>query len=307
MDIRSVRWSTTAALLTSFLIIVTGGIVRVTGSGLGCPDWPRCTDESFTSSAASTGVHGVIEFGNRVLTGVVVVAVAWVIVAVFPHRRAGGATLWRSAWGQLLVVLVNAVVGGVTVWTGLNPYVVGAHFLAAMLLLASTTISFDLAHRVGAPQAVHGSTARRGNLVLVVNAVLVAAGTLVTGAGPHPGDSAEVNRIPLDWTILAYVHGLLAAVALAVTVGCAMTARRHQDMHAFRRSRTLIAVLAAQAVIGVYQSLDGLPAVAVLLHLGGAALTWAGAVRVRLACPSSARTRRRYLPVRESAWDSDRK
>ena len=165
---RSVRWSTTAALLTSFLIIVTGGIVRVTGSGLGCPEWPRCTDESFTSSAASTGIHGVIEFGNRVLTGVVVVAVAWVIVAVFPHRRAGGTTLWRSAWGQLLVVLVNAVVGGVTVWTGLNPYIVVAHFLAAMLLLASTTISFDLAHRISAPRAVHSTTARWGRLVLVV-------------------------------------------------------------------------------------------------------------------------------------------
>ncbi|BAL91195.1 putative cytochrome oxidase assembly protein [Actinoplanes missouriensis 431] len=288
MGTRSVRRSTTAALLTSFLIIATGGVVRVSGSGLGCPDWPRCTAGSFTSAAASTGVHGAIEFGNRVLTGVVVLAVGWVIVAAYPHRRDAGTFLWRSAWGQLLVVLLNAVVGGVTVWTGLNPYIVAGHFLAAMLLLASTTVSFDLAHRTGPPRPVQRSTARWGRLVLWTSAASVTAGTVVTGAGPHPGDTAEVTRIPLDWTILTYAHGLLAACALVAVAGCMRAAARHRDRLALHRSRTLLAALSGQAAIGLYQSLDGLPAVAVLLHLAGAALVWSGAVRVRLACPPTA-------------------
>lgn len=278
---RSVRWSTTAALAVSILIIVTGGVVRVTGSGLGCPTWPECADGSFTNAGVSTGVHGYIEFGNRALTAVVVVAVGWVILACLLQRPRRRALLW-SAWGQFAVVVLNAVVGGITVWTGLNPYVVGAHFLAAVLLLTSTTISYDIAHRSVVPRP-HPATRRSARALVVVTALVVAVGTVVTGSGPHPGDSTEVHRIPVDWTAVTVLHGILAAGAITFAVLTVLAARRHGDALVFRRATVLLVALLAQGAIGVYQSLDGLPAVAVMLHLAGAAFTWAGTVRVLLA------------------------
>ena len=281
---RAVRWSTTAALAVTVLIIVTGGIVRVTGSGLGCPTWPRCTDDSFTSATASTGLHGAIEFGNRMLTTVIVLAVGAVIVSCLLQRPRHRTLLW-SAWGQFAGVLLNAVVGGITVWTGLNPYVVAAHFLAAIALLASTTVSYDIAHRALLP-APSASSRRLAWALGVVTAVVVVLGTLVTGAGPHPGDSSEVHRIPVPWTAVTVVHGVAATAALALAAATVLVARRAGDDLVRRRALVLLVLFVAQAALGVYQSLDGLPGLAVVLHLAGAALTWAGAVRVLLAARS---------------------
>lgn len=278
---RSIRWSTTAALAVSILIIVTGGVVRVTGSGLGCPTWPECAEGSFTNAGVSTGIHGYIEFGNRALTAVVVVAVGWVILACLLQRPRQRTLLW-SAWAQFAVVVLNAVVGGITVWTGLNPYVVGAHFLAAVLLLTSTTISYDIAHRSVVPTP-HAGTRRAARALVVVTALVVTVGTVVTGSGPHPGDSTEVHRIPVDWTAVTVLHGVLAAAAIVLAVLTVVSARRGGDALVTRRSTALLLMLLAQGAIGTYQSLDGLPEVAVMLHLAGAALTWAGAVRVLLA------------------------
>nr|WP_246314443.1 COX15/CtaA family protein [Kineococcus aurantiacus] len=268
-------------MAVSILIIVTGGIVRVTGSGLGCPTWPRCTDDSFTSATASTGVHGAIEFGNRMLTTVIVLAVGAVIVACLLQRPRHRALLW-SACGQFAGVLLNAVVGGITVWTGLNPYVVAAHFLAAIALLVSTTVSFDIAHRAVVP-APAGATRRLARWLVLVTAVVVVLGTVVTGSGPHPGDGAEVHRIPVSWTLVTVVHGIAAVGALVLSAVVVAVARRSGDRLVHRRAAVLLALFVAQAALGVYQSLDGLPGLAVVLHLGGAALTAAGATRVLLA------------------------
>ncbi|MGI4894731.1 MAG: COX15/CtaA family protein [Janthinobacterium lividum] len=282
---RAVRWTTTAALVVSILIIVTGGIVRVSGSGLGCPTWPRCTADSFTSATASTGVHGVIEFGNRVLTTVICLAVGAVIIACLVQRPRHRTLLW-SAWGQFAGVLLNAVVGGIAVWTGLNPYVVAGHFLAALALLVSTTVSYDIAHRAVLP-APHAPTRTLARVLVVVTAVVAVVGTVVSGAGPHPGDSSEVRRIPLDWTTVTIVHGVLAVSALVLAGWTVVVARRHGDRLVGRRAGALLALFVAQAALGSYQSFNGLPGVAVVAHLLGAALTAAGAVRVLLAARTS--------------------
>jgi cytochrome c oxidase assembly protein subunit 15 len=278
---RAVRWTTAAALAVSILIIVTGGVVRVSGSGLGCPTWPRCTADSFTSATASTGLHGVIEFGNRVLTSVICVAVGSVIVSCLLQRPRNRALLW-SGWGQFLGVLLNAVVGGITVLTGLNPYLVAGHFVAAIALLASATVSYDIAHRAVVPAPAE-TTRRLARWLAAVTGVVVVLGTVVTGSGPHPGDSAEIHRIPVSWTAVTVVHGAAAVLALVLAAVVVVVARRAGDDLVRRRATILLVLFLAQAALGTYQSLDGLPGAAVVLHLLGAALTASGAVRVLLA------------------------
>lgn len=287
---RAVRWTTTVAVAVAVLIIVTGGIVRVTGSGLGCPTWPRCTDDSFTSATASTGLHGAIEFGNRMLTTVICIAVGAVIIACLLQRPRHRALLF-SAWGQFVGVLLNAVVGGITVLTGLNPYVVALHFLAAIALLVSTTVSYDIAHRAVVPAPAE-TTRRLARWLVAVTGVVVVLGTVVTGAGPHPGDSAEVHRIPVHWATITVVHGVFAVAALVLAAAVVVVARRAGDDLVRRRATVLLVLFVAQAALGTFQSLDGLPGLAVVLHLGGAALTAAGATRVLLAARSTSVDRR---------------
>jgi cytochrome c oxidase assembly protein subunit 15 len=273
------------ALAVAVLIIVTGGIVRVSGSGLGCPTWPRCTADSFTSATASTGLHGAIEFGNRMLTTVICLAVGAVIIACLLQRPRQRALLW-SGWGQFFGVVLNAVVGGITVLTGLNPYVVAAHFIAAIALLVSATVSYDIAHRAVVPAPAE-TTRRLARWLVVVTGVVVVIGTIVTGSGPHPGDSAEIHRIPVSWTVVTVVHGTVAVLALVLAAVVVVVARRAGDDLVRRRATILLVLFVAQAGLGVYQSLDGLPGVAVVLHLLGAALTASGATRVLLAARSS--------------------
>ena len=282
---RAVRWTTAAALAVAILIIVTGGVVRVSGSGLGCPTWPRCTADSFTSATASTGLHGAIEFGNRLLTTVICIAVGAVIIACLLQRPRHRALLW-SGWGQFLGVVLNAVVGGITVLTGLNPYIVAAHFVAAIALLVSATVSYDIAHRAVVPAPAE-TTRRLARGLVVVTGVVVVLGTIVTGSGPHPGDSAEIHRIPVSWTAITVVHGISAVLALVLAAVVVVTAQRAGDDLVRRRATILLVLFVLQAGLGIYQSLDGLPGVAVVLHLLGAALTASGATRVLLAARSS--------------------
>jgi heme a synthase len=275
---RALRWATTAALLVGIVIVFTGGLVRVTGSGLGCPTWPTCEGSSIAPSAA-LGIHGIIEFANRVLTTVIVLAVGWVIVAASlqkPRNRA----ITRLAWSQFWLVIANAVAGGITVLVKLNPWVVALHFLLAIALLATTTITW---HRVRErpTMRVPTSTVRRlGWLLISTTAVLVAVGTLVSGTGPHSGDSAKVPRIGLDWGVAAVVHGTIAAVVIGLTI--ALLVMERNDSLVRRRLVTLLIVLAAQGLVGTIQALSGLPEALVSFHLLGAALVWVGTLRVVL-------------------------
>lgn len=280
---RALRWASTAALIVSIVIIFTGGLVRVTGSGLGCPDWPTCDGVNIAASP-ELGIHGAIEFGNRMLTTVIVVAVGWVIIAA-RLQRPRVRSLTRLAWSQFWLVVANAVAGGVTVLVGLNPWVVALHFVLAIALLATTTLTWHRVHenRDVTSELLSPRTRTLSWALVGATAVLIIAGTLVTGSGPHAGDSADVPRMGFDWATVASVHGIIgssvAVIAIALLVSLGVGER---DRLARRRLVVFLVVIAAQGLAGVIQSLTGLPEALVSFHLLGAALVWVGALRVLL-------------------------
>jgi cytochrome c oxidase assembly protein subunit 15 len=285
---RVLHWTALAALAASVLIVVGGGIVRVTSSGLGCPTWPRCTGDDLAPTA-EMGIHGVIEFSNRMLTFVLCVAVGCLIVAARLQRRPDR-TVLRAAWAQFWFVVLNAVVGGITVLVKLSPYVVAAHFVAAMLLVTAATIAWHRVRQLEDPAETPPDPGPRVRTVtralVVVAALLVVAGTVVTGAGPHAGDSADIPRIGVDWTGATVVHGALAGLTIALAVVLLVELRRAgpavAESVAVRRAWAYLVVLLAQGAIGIFQAVSGLPDVAVVLHLMGATLVWIGTVRVFL-------------------------
>ncbi len=284
---RALRWGTTAALVVSILIVLGGGVVRVTGSGLGCPTWPSC-DGASLGPIPALGIHAVIEFSNRLLTTVLIVAVGWAIVAARLQKHRDR-MLTRLAWSMFWLVVLNAVAGGITVLVQLNPWVVALHFVLAMALLATATLTWHRARWRGTPgarpQRVPSIPART---LLIVTAALVVVGTLVSGSGPHSGDTVAVPRMGLDWTDVVLVHAALAVIVIVLTIVLYVVLRRHpvndQPDAALARRTTLafLVVLLAQGLIGGVQSLIGIPAALVALHLLGAALVWVGAIRVLL-------------------------
>lgn len=279
---RALRWATTAALVVSIVLVFSGGIVRVTGSGLGCPTWPECDPGSLTPTPA-LGYHALIEFGNRMMTWVLCAAVGWAIVAARlqkPRNR----TITRLAWSQFWLVVANAIAGGITVLTELNPYIVALHFLMAIALLTTTALTWHRTHlrqqeRIDLPR-----TPRALSWVLVVvTAILIVAGTLVSGSGPHSGDTVAVPRMAFDWIDVTVVHGVLGALTLVLGVLLAIVLARIPGAGlARRRTYTFVLVVLAQGAIGVVQAVTGLPDALVALHLLGAALVWVGALRVLL-------------------------
>ncbi|MFT4122300.1 MAG: COX15/CtaA family protein [Microbacteriaceae bacterium] len=276
---RALRRASTAALLVSVLIVFTGGVVRVTGSGLGCPSWPSCTASSLTTTP-ELGIHGLIEFGNRMFTGLIVLTVAAVIVAARLQRPEDRAVT-RLAWSQFWLVVANAIAGGVTVLLALNPWVVAAHFVLAMALLATTTLTWHRARHPGAERAAVDAGTRSLAVALVaVTLVLILVGTLVAGSGPHSGDSSDVPRMGLPWVAVTLVHGLLGALTLLLAL--ALLARGRTPRPVRRRTGALLLVVALQGTLGIVQAATGLPAGLVSVHLLGAALVWVGALRVLL-------------------------
>jgi cytochrome c oxidase assembly protein subunit 15 len=279
---RALRWGTTTALVVSILIVLGGGVVRVTGSGLGCPTWPSCEGTSI-APIPELGIHGIIEFANRLLTTVLVVAVGWAIIAarLQEHRDR---MLTRLAWSMFWLVVANAVAGGITVLAKLNPWVVALHFVLAMALLATATLTWHRARWRGAPGAAAprpaGPLAR---VLLGVTALLVVVGTLVSGSGPHSGDSIAVPRMGLNWTTVVVIHAALALIVIVLTIALYVILRRTPGAALPRRTTLVfLVVLLGQGMIGGVQSLIGIPAVLVALHLLGAALVWVGAIRVVL-------------------------
>ncbi|WP_284579917.1 COX15/CtaA family protein [Streptomyces sp. 2P-4] len=281
---RTVRRAAFAALLMSVAIVVTGGAVRLTGSGLGCDTWPKCTDDSLVATPEQ-GLHGAIEFGNRMLTYVLSAAVGWCILAARsakPWRR----SLTRLGWLQFAIVLANAVLGGITVMTGLNPYSVAGHFLLATTLISVTVVTW---HRTGEGDAptrprVPAPVRKLSWALLATTAVLIAAGTVVTGSGPHAGDSSEIKRMPLDWEATAHVHAIAAWLVCALAVAMWLVLRvvdAPEDTRA--RARDLLVVLLAQGAVGYVQFFTDLPEVLVAAHMLGSCLVWIAVLRVALS------------------------
>lgn len=178
------------SVVLAVVIIVVSGAVRLTGSGLGCPTWPKCSDDSLTATS-EMGLHGAIEFGNRMLTYVLCAVVGWAIIAARsakPWRR----SVTRLGWAQFWVVMGNAVLGGVVVLVGLNPYTVAAHFLLATALLTIALLTWQrIREGDTAPRPLVGKAVSQLTWLLVVAAgLLIAVGTVVTGATATPGTPA---------------------------------------------------------------------------------------------------------------------
>ena len=279
---RALRWGTTTALVTSVLIVLGGVTVRVTGSGLGCPTWPTCTETSL-GATPELGIHGAIEFGNRLITGLLIVAVGFAIVTA-RLQRPRDRTLTRLAWSMFWLVIANAIAGGFTVWFELNPWMVATHFVLAMGLLACATFTWHRARWNGGSGERPSSTARALAWALLASTgALILAGTVVTGSGPHAGDSAEVPRMGFDWTTVTFVHGALAAVVLLLAAALAFRLRTEAGGRlALGRVGVFLLVMVVQLAIGTVQSLIGLPELLVAVHVLFAALIWIGALRVVL-------------------------
>lgn len=283
-DPRTVRRAALAALVMSVVIVVTGGAVRLTGSGLGCPTWPTCTDDSLTTTRAM-GLHGVIEFGNRMLTYVLCAAVGWAIVAA-RSRKPWRRDLTRLGWAQFWVVMGNAVLGGIVVLVGLNPYTVAAHFLLSTALITVATVMWQRTREGDAePRPLVGGAVRQLVWSLVAAAgLLIVAGTVVTGAGPHAGDSSEVARIPLDWEMIAKLHAVLAWIVVTLTFALWFILKAVDAPKApLSRTRDLFLILLAQGVIGYVQYFTHLPEALVALHMLGSCLIWIATLRVLLS------------------------
>ncbi|MEV5737133.1 COX15/CtaA family protein [Streptomyces sp. NPDC052292] len=283
-DPRTVRRAALTALVMAVIIVVTGGAVRLTGSGLGCPTWPTCTDDSLTTTRAM-GLHGVIEFGNRMLTYVLCAAVGWAIVAARaekPRRR----SLTRLGWAQFWVVMGNAVLGGIVVLVGLNPYTVAAHFLLSSALIAIGTVMWQRTREGdGAPRPLVGKAVQQLVWFLVAASVLlIAVGTVVTGAGPHAGDSSEVERIPIDWETVSKLHAVLAWIVVTLTFALWFVLKAvDAPKGPLNRTRALFLVLLGQGVIGYVQYFTHLPEVLVGAHMLGSCLVWIWVLRVLLS------------------------
>jgi cytochrome c oxidase assembly protein subunit 15 len=271
------RWLRRVLLVNLVLeigIVVTGGLVRLSGSGLGCPTWPQCVPGSFTPVAhQEQGFHKLIEFGNRSLTSVVGVAALLVIVAIWrwaPGRRG----LLRISVLPLAGVLLQAVLGGITVLTGLNPALVAAHFLASMVLVSlSAYLLYRANEGDGPPKALVRPEIRTvARVVAALGVLVLVLGTIVTGSGPHSGD-ASTPRFGFDPRTIAWLHAdsvmLFAGLVVAVLLAVQLTAK---DPRPRRVWHAVFGITVLQGLIGYTQYLTGLPEVLVLVHMLGASL-----------------------------------
>ncbi|WP_338695319.1 COX15/CtaA family protein [Streptomyces sp. Q6] len=281
---RTVQRAAMSAVVMTVVIVVTGGAVRLTGSGLGCPTWPKCTDQSLTATS-EMGVHGAIEFGNRMLTYVLCAAVGWAIIAARsqkPWRR----PLTRLGWAQFWIVMGNAVLGGIVVLVGLNPYTVAAHFILTTALLTVAVLMWQRTREGDTPpRPLVGAAVKQLVWFLVAaSGLLIAVGTVVTGAGPHAGDSSDVKRMPLDWETVTKLHAVLAWIVITLTFALWFVLKAvDAPKGPLHRTRDLFLILLAQGVIGYVQYFTDLPEVLVGLHMLGSALVWIGVLRVVLS------------------------
>lgn len=278
---RSYRRVTLVALVALAFIIVSGAAVRLTGSGLGCPDWPTCAEDRIV---APLEYHAMIEFVNRMVTGVVSVAV---IVAVLgslarvPRRR----DLVVLSLGLVAGVLGQIVLGGLTVLFHLHPVLVMSHFLLSMVILANAVVLHSRAGQLDGPPApvVARPLRRLAWVTTAVAAVVVFTGTIVTASGPHGGDE-DVRRLGFQVHDVARVHGGTVVALLALTLTTVVVLRRHQAPPLVqRRGVELLAVLLAQAAIGYVQYFTGVPVLLVGAHILGAVLVWSAALRLPLS------------------------
>ena len=277
-SLRAQRVIAAAVILTQGGIAVTGAIVRVTASGLGCPTWPQCFPGSFTPVpvAEVPVVHQVVEFGNRMITFLVVLTAALAVLAVTRARRRREVLFY--AWLMPASTVVQAVIGGITVLTGLLWWTVAIHLLASMTMVWLAVLLYVKIgeHDDGAPTLTVPKPLRALTFLSAVTlAAVLVAGTLVTGAGPHAGDKSvdqPVPRLQVEITTLVHLHSslLVAYLSLLVGLGFALLAVR-AARPVLVRLGVLLVLVCAQALVGMVQFFTGVPAALVAIHVAGAA------------------------------------
>ncbi len=261
-----------ASVVANVVIVLTGGAVRLTGSGLGCPTWPSCTDRSLTPTR-QYAVHGLIEFTNRQLTFVLVLIVLATLAASLLRRR--------ERWLAVLLaasIPAQAVLGGITVLTKLNPWTVAAHFLLSIGIIA---VAYLLWWRVREPArpGTRAGTSLRGTgwLLAGLAAAVLVAGTVVTGSGPHAGDKGATHRIHIAPSSITQLHADLVMLLIGVTAGLVLLAGAGPVR---RAGWWLLGIELAQGGIGYLQYFTGVPPLLVGIHLLGACGVWLAALNV---------------------------
>ena len=277
-SVRTQRLIAAFVVLTQGGIAVTGAIVRVTASGLGCPTWPQCFPGSFTPVAVSEvpRIHQAVEFGNRMITFGVVLTAILAVYAVTRARRRAEVRVY--AWLMPASTVVQAVIGGVTVRTGLLWWTVALHLLASMTMVWLAVLLYvrigepdNGVPRLEVPKPLRWLTV----LSAVALAAVLVAGTLVTAAGPHAGDTSPTRTVPrlqVGITTLVHAHSslLIGYLALLVGLGFGLLATS-APRPVLLRLGVLIALVCAQALVGTVQYFTGVPATLVAVHVAGAA------------------------------------
>ncbi len=265
-------------------LVLTGGAVRLTGSGLGCPTWPECTPGSYTPvpHQAEGQLHAWIEFGNRLLTfALVAVALAVLIHVLYKQRK----DLRQLALGQVLGIFGQGILGGITVLTQLHPLTVAAHLLLSILLIGGATSLYD--RREIPIRKIKPEDKLTRNLSLAhiyLTFFVIALGTIVTGSGPHAGDE-DARRFGLDIRTVAWIHAEAVIALMGLTLALYVAVRAN-PIH--RRKIIVFTIIAlAQGAIGYVQYFMGIPEIIVALHLLGATLVWIAAWRVRMSITTS--------------------
>jgi len=287
---RKVRIAAWATFVAQTLIVVTGGAVRLTASGLGCPTWPRCTEDSFVSTP-EMGIHGVIEFGNRLLTFALVIIAVITFALIFRMRKNRRDLFWLALVIGLGIP-AQAIIGGISVLTQLDPFVVGLHFVVSIVMVALSTMLVYRVYHGNAPRTwvVEPSSSKIPLvvwLVAVFQMITIIFGILTTGSGPHAGD-ADARRNGLDGEILQHLHSYPAYTAVALTLLAIVMASRAR-LFALRHSLVLLIILnGVQITVGIIQSRTGLPPLLVGIHM-------------LLACLVSAATTYALLKLRKVA------
>ena len=270
----------TAMVVTQSGIVVTGGAVRLTGSGLGCSTWPECTPGSYTPtpSQPEAPIHAWIEFGNRLLTFVLLLNALVLFAAIIRFK----ARNLRFLGGiQILGILAQGILGGITVLTGLNPATVAGHFLLSIVIIASALSLRQRAHGI-TPSATRlmPLTESLGRILLALTLLVIVVGTVVTGSGPHAGDSTAA-RFNLDSKTISWIHADLVIALLGTTIALLVATKLGEspatNIFWGRKVRIFFVVIMAQGAIGYIQYFTGLPEAIVAAHIAGAVLVWLSA------------------------------
>ncbi|MEM7143281.1 MAG: COX15/CtaA family protein [Actinomycetota bacterium] len=300
--------TTRFALWSLAIIVYTGAAVRLTGSGLGCHDWPNCNEDKLVPE---NDFHGWIEFGNRMFTGVVALAVIAAVLGSrrrLPYRR--DLTMW--SWGLVAGVIAQILLGALLVRTDLDPRFTMGHFLLSMVLLWNAAVLQDRAAQpdgvvtwAGWEDAFDRATTdrtllrRMTRIALAAGSVVLVMGTIVTGSGPHSGsdDESVANRLPFDLREVTRIHSITAIVLLGAIGAVLWTAHTRGHLPLRRAAQTVVSLVGAQIALGYWQYFSGVPEALVFVHIIVASITWIAIVRLDLEAARVGAPRRAPEPV----------